>query len=211
MQTSLHWSVKRASFSLLLIIEFTSCSLEDKWRITTNRGQKPTERQEERMSGSVDNVMVDGKEVKRDEVVQNWARLLINKKVSTCRNGHFSSHVEDTGSSTTHSPDNVHVSVSIAHVQPQQGRDVIRRRGRPHVPSDDVQPVGNGCSFINSHHRQTSSYRPGVRQRNPLTTRTTTSQLYASVNQSACTLHPCLYKRPSLCIDVWPKTCSLWA
>ena len=38
MQTSLHWSVKRTSFSLLLIIEFTSCSLEDKMTHNSTQG-----------------------------------------------------------------------------------------------------------------------------------------------------------------------------
>lgn len=58
-----------------------------------------------------------------------------------------------TNRTTKHSPDDVHVCVSITHVQPQQGCDVIRRRGRTHVPSDDVHSAGEGCyvmSLINN-------------------------------------------------------------
>lgn len=54
------------------------------------------------------------------------------------------SGVEDK-STANHSPNNVHVCVSIAHIQPQQRSDVIRRRGRTHIPGDDVHPVTKGC------------------------------------------------------------------
>lgn len=49
---------------------------------------------------------------------------------------------------TKHSPDNVQVCVSITHIQPQQVSDVVRWRGRTHVPSDDVHPVGKRCYVI---------------------------------------------------------------
>lgn len=39
-----------------------------------------------------------------------------------------------------HSPNDVHVRVSITHIQAQQGCDVIGWSGRTHIPSDDVQP-----------------------------------------------------------------------
>lgn len=41
-----------------------------------------------------------------------------------------------------HSPDNVHVCVSVTNVQAQQWSDVIRWCGWTHIPSDDVHPVG---------------------------------------------------------------------
>lgn len=53
-----------------------------------------------------------------------------------------------TNRTTKHSPDDVHVCVSISHVQPQQGRDVIGGRGRTHIPSDDVHSAGTGCCVI---------------------------------------------------------------
>lgn len=46
---------------------------------------------------------------------------------------------------TNHSPNNVHICVSITHIQPQQGSDVIRWSGWTYIPSDDVHPVTKGC------------------------------------------------------------------
>ncbi len=43
MQSSLHWSMKRASLSRLFIIEFTSCSLKRDKR--TEAGKKERQRQ----------------------------------------------------------------------------------------------------------------------------------------------------------------------
>lgn len=57
-----------------------------------------------------------------------------------------------------HSPDNVHVCVSVSHVQSQQRRDVIGRRGWAHVPGDDVHPDESSC-YINSHKTLVSSTR----------------------------------------------------
>lgn len=64
---------------------------------------------------------------------------------------------------TKHSPDNVHICVSITHVQPQQGRDVIRWRGWTHIPSNDVYPVGKECYVIplmDTHLQHTSASQP---------------------------------------------------
>lgn len=155
MQTSLHWSVKRTSFSLLLIIEFTSCSLEEKWQMTRHKGQKQTETHVEIMRQSFDNVMVDYcikhyyRHWERD--IQKWAWLLISGIVCSGDVGlkwtlvdTLTMDIVDDYCTTKHSPDNVHVCVSISHIQPQQGSHVIRRYGWTHVPSDDVHSVEKG-------------------------------------------------------------------
>lgn len=71
MQTSLHWSVKRTSFSLLLIIEFTSCSLEEKWHTAEQKGQQQNQiGANERELWSCSGGLMNGHS-------QIWARLLV--------------------------------------------------------------------------------------------------------------------------------------
>lgn len=135
MQTSLHWSVKRTSFSLLLIIEFTSCSLEDK--MTHNSTQGSTADGDVREAD--DNGLLNRRKIvaiRAETRLWKWTlELLCGRNQMTNR-------------TTKHSPDDVHVCVSISHVQPQQGRDVIGGRGRTHIPSDDVHSAGTGCYVI---------------------------------------------------------------
>ncbi len=151
MQTSLHWSVKRTSFSLLLIMEFTSCSLEEKWHTRVNS------RQRWKRSWWAGALIMQWW---INKVVQNWVWLLISGIVCSVDlrreniNGHFSFYVDDC-CTTKGSPDNVHVRVSVTHVQPQQGSDVIRWHGRAHVPSDDVHPVGKG-HYVTSLRKHSS-------------------------------------------------------
>lgn len=115
MQSSLHWSEKRASFSRLFIMELTSWSL---------CGEESSENEAL---------------MKRTVTGDRRRRIKMNTDDWVGTRGCLAGTAEP--GRNTCLPDDKHVNGPIWNVWSEQRSDVIWRDGWSHVPCDDVHPV----------------------------------------------------------------------